>query len=202
MRILIVDDHALFAAGLKGVLTTIDGESVDTETRDSIDAAVNRLTDADFDLVLLDLFMPGAEGVSGVRRLAEVAPTVPIVVVSASEEPIHAASAIDAGAAGYITKSVSPDILIGHLVSVVRDGETVLAGVETQSDGKMPLSRLTARQRDIALCIGEGLSNRQIADQLGITEGTVKLHVSSIFKTLGLKNRSGLARLLNPGRQS
>lgn len=195
MKILIADDHGLFRAGLEGVLAGFVGSQAPLHAA-TVDEAMRRLERDDFDLVLLDLFMPGMDGVDGLERLRRCAPTAPIVVISASDSPRHADAALSAGAVGYIAKSASPSRLLEALRAVVEQGEICVVGVD-ETRAADPLARLTPRQQDIARCVALGLSNRDIAARCAISEGTVKLHVSSILKALGLKNRGALARLVN-----
>ncbi len=193
MNILIADDHGLFRAGIEGVLVRLDADTrIDHAA--TLDEAKAAAAAGAFDLVLLDLFMPGMDGAAGIAQLRAIAPATPIVVVSASEAATDARAAIAAGAAGYIAKSVSPDRFLDTLRRIVETGETGIAGVELEP-AQRP-AHLTTRQTEILRLAATGLSNREIGLQLGITEGTVKIHMSSALKTLGARNRTEAARLL------
>ena len=193
MNILIADDHGLFRAGLEGVLVRLDADTR-IEHAGTLDEAKAAAEAGAFDLVLLDLYMPGMDGTAGIAQLRAVAPATPIVVVSASEAAPDAKAAIAAGAVGYIAKSVSPDRFVATLKEVVETGETGIAGVELEPAQRS--AHLTARQTEILRLAATGLSNREIGRALGITEGTVKIHMSSALKTLGARNRTEAARLL------
>lgn len=202
MKILIADDHSLFRAALPGVLNPLTGGTAPIEAA-TVDEAAAHLSTAEIDLVLLDLFMPGMNGVAGLHRLTQLAPTVPIMVVTASASAEDATATIAAGAAAYVTKATSPETLLAAIQAVVEEGETPVIGVGSAPEAHTgPLARLTPRQRDVATLVAQGRSNREIAESLSIAEGTVKLHVASILKTLGARRRSELASRLAAPRQT
>ena len=210
MRILIVDDHRLFRAGVSLLLSNIyDGVHV-SEAKD-IDTALERLDDdGAFDLVLLDLAMPGMEDLDGLRRVRERIPDTPVVMLSAVEEGRDVMRAIQMGARGYILKSASEQVL-QHAISLALSGETYIpAGVFLDSDGRLfapdggpgdgigsdnPLSVLTARQKEVLVCMMRGSSNKEIARDLGLLESTVKAHVKAVLKKLGAANRTQASML-------
>lgn len=205
MRILIVDDHRLFRAGVSLLLSNIYDDVHVAEAKD-IDTALERLADSGaFDLVLLDLAMPGMEDLDGLRRLRERIPDTPVVMLSAVEEGREVMRAIEMGARGYILKSASEQVL-QHAISLALSGETYIpAGVFLDSDGHLfapggdggngigpdnPLSVLTARQKEVLVCMMRGSSNKEIARDLGLLESTVKAHVKAVLKKLGAANRT------------
>ncbi len=192
MKIVIADDHGLFRAGMAGVLSAMKPAPtlLQAATLQDLEA---RLESDDIDLVLLDLFMPGMEEPGAIARLRETAPATPLLVVSASQAPEDVRGALSAGAAGFIAKSVGPDLLIDALMRLLKTGEEVVLGVSAE---QKPLLPLTERQHQILRLAAEGLSNREIGAELGITEGTVKIHVSSALRALGARNRTEAARLL------
>ncbi len=160
----------------------------------------------DLDLVIMDLVMPGMESGSGVSQLRKLAPAVPLVILSAYDRPSDARSAFAMGAAGYIQKS-SPKQVIMHALQLVLSGGSyfppeLLSGedeVETppagSGFGESMLSdevsaSLTKRQQDVLGLMAQGRSNREIAEALGLAEGTVKVHVAAVLRALNVSNRT------------
>jgi DNA-binding NarL/FixJ family response regulator len=201
MRILIGDDHLLFREGLRRLLEQLSAEATfaDASTFDEMVAAVEG-GDV-FDLILIDLQMPGWPGFSGIERICATVPDTPLVVVSASESQSDVRAALDAGASGYIPKSSSVKIMLSALNLVLAGGiylppsvigaDTAAATVESETPKQAGGAHmLTQRQWEVLNCLREGKSNKQIAYELGLSEGTVKIHVTAIFKTLGVKNRT------------
>ncbi len=192
MKIMIADDHGLFRAGMSEVLSALPGSPTLLQAA-TWQELHERLAAEDIDLVLLDLFMPGMEETGAIAKLRETAPATPLLVVSASQAPEDVRAALSAGAAGFIAKSVSPDHLINGLTRLLETGEEVVLGVAPPSESALPL---TERQHQILSLAAEGLSNREIGERLGITEGTVKIHVSSALRALGARNRTEAARMI------
>lgn len=205
MRILIADDHRLFRAGVSLLLSNIY-DSVDVSEARDIETALERLEDeGGFDLVLLDLAMPGMEDMDGLRRVRERMPDTPVVILSAVEESREVMQAIELGARGYILKSASEQVL-EHAISLALSGEIYIpAGVFLGSNGRLfapdgrggdgsgrdnPLSVLTARQKEVLVCMMRGSSNKEIARELGLFESTVKAHVKAVLRKLGAANRT------------
>jgi len=197
-RIIIVDDHPLFRAALRQTLATGD-PSIEVEEAGELAALSAALeTDRDCDLVLLDLNVPGARGFSGLLLLRAQYPEVPVMIVSAVDEPSVVRSAIDLGAAGYLHKSVGP-------AEIRRAIETVLAGEmfvpematlpvapedEDQTALLQRLATLTPQQVRVLMMLSDGLMNKQIAYELSISEATVKAHVSAILQKLDVDSRT------------
>ncbi|WP_207478459.1 LuxR C-terminal-related transcriptional regulator [Arenibaculum pallidiluteum] len=199
MRILIGDDHMLFREGLRRLLEQLspDASFVDASTFDEVRDIVD--AGGAFDLILIDLQMPGWPGFSGIEQLCHAAGDTPVVVISASESQSDVRAALDNGASGYIPKSSSVKIMLSalHLVlaggiylppSVISADTAAAAAVETEA--ARGAHTLTQRQWEVLNCLREGKSNKQIAYELGLSEGTVKIHVTAIFKSLGVKNRT------------
>ncbi|MEM7653554.1 MAG: response regulator transcription factor [Pseudomonadota bacterium] len=191
MRILVADDHSLFRDGVEGLLQRLS-DDVEVSKAASVAESQDALRAQAFDLIILDLFLPDAEGMSGLKHLRSLAPSVPIVVVSASEMSMDISDAINAGASGYIPKSTPTDAFISALKDVVEAGDiyvprgTVLMGnANTGAD----MTSLSPRRREVLSLVIKGKTNREIAEDLGISEGTTKLHVNAILKSLGFKNR-------------
>ncbi|EWY41403.1 transcriptional regulator [Skermanella stibiiresistens SB22] len=204
MRILIGDDHALFREGINRLLEQIfsDAEYIQAATFQEVVAQCSGTEPPD--LILTDLQMPGWPGFDGIRQIKALLPKTALVVVSASENGADARQAIDQGAGGFIPKSSSVQIMVSALRLVLAGGVYVphammnssgsgLTSVPRDHSGSSDQSShisLTQRQRDVLGCLREGKSNKQIAYELGLSEGTVKIHVTAIFKSLGVKNRT------------
>ena len=203
LRILLADDHALFRAGLRHLLTDF-GDRLQIEEAYDYDNTVARLSETDdFDLLLLDLNMPGMKGIAAVEDLCALAPDVPIIVISVRETPEDVRRAIDAGAMGYIPKSSTPEVMMSalqlvlsggiylppHLLQELPAGDAPPGenGTEESDD---QLARLTPRQRDVLRLLAQGQSNKQIADVLGLAPGTVKIHISRILRAFKVQNRT------------
>ena len=205
MKILIGDDHLLFREGLCRLLTQLDENATFVEAG-TFDEVRDLAHDGqDFDLVLLDLQMPGFPGFSGVQNVCEAQAGTPVVIVSASESQADVRAALDSGASGYIPKSSSVKIMLSALnlifsggiyvppAALLGDGPGVAAATPA---GPAPAPAgagapaLTQRQRDVLRCLREGKSNKQIAYELGLSEGTVKIHVTAVMRSLGVRNRT------------
>lgn len=190
-RILIVDDHALVREAIARRLALL-GRGVKCIEAASASEALHRLEAAGrVDLVVTDLIMPGDSGFSLLTVLGKRFPDLPVVVVSAMDDEASLRRAIQAGASAYVSKSRSGDVL-AHAVQVVLDGGSWLPAVDAiggrGGGGSRP--RLTAAQQRVLDLLAEGRSNRAIADSLGIAEATVKVHVSAIFRALGVNSRA------------
>ncbi|WP_395680074.1 response regulator transcription factor [Dokdonella sp.] len=201
-EVLIADDHPLFRDALKRAVQTEWPRALLHEA-DSI-PALRTLIDAhpDADLLLLDLHIPGASGFSALAQLRAQHPGLPIVMVSAHEEPSVIARAIAHGASGYIPKSAS----IAAIVEAVRDvlaGDVALpdgvAGADPlapeEADAAARIGELTPQQFRVLAMIAEGMLNKQIAWDLGVSEATVKAHMTAIMRKLGVGNRTQVALL-------
>lgn len=202
--ILIADDHPLFRSALQQALTLGLGPEVRLVEAASIAELEACLAQkADWDLVLLDLNMPGAYGFSGLVLLRGQYPQVPVVMVSAQEEVAVVARAREFGASGFIPKSSTLDA-IQQAVKQVLDGDTwwplqtpeaakVSAEAKAASAG---LASLTPQQFRVLTMVCDGLLNKQIAYELSVSEATVKAHVTAIFRKLGVRTRTQAALLL------
>ncbi len=206
MKILVADDHALFRDGLRHVLARLGEEVTVLEARDGPEAQALAAAHPDLDLVLLDLAMPGADGLDGLRALRARSPSVPVVILSASEHPRDVRAALEAGAAGFIPKSSTSAVMLSAVRLVFEGGVYVPPAMLGEVPARGRPSRagtalgLTPRQREVLALLAEGKSNKEIGQALGLAEGTVKLHVSAILRLLGAENRTqavvAAARLL------
>jgi DNA-binding NarL/FixJ family response regulator len=155
----------------------------------------------DFDLILLDLDMPGARGFSSLLWLRGEHPTVPIVVVSGQAQPALMRRAMDFGASGFIPKSVEPDVMAGAVRTVLDGGVWVPPEIsqtdahDAEQDQARRIASLTPQQFRVLMMVADGLLNKQIAHEIGVTEATVKVHIAAIMRKLGLFRRTQLAVL-------
>lgn len=203
--ILIADDHPLFRSALQQALTVGLGGEVRLVEAASIAELEARLAEkSDWDLVLLDLNMPGAHGFSGLVLLRGQYPQVPVVMVSAQEESSVMARSREFGASGFIPKSSSLED-IQKAVRAVLDGDVWWpAQTENGSAGMSPeakaasegLASLTPQQFRVLTMVCDGLLNKQIAYELNVSEATVKAHVTAIFRKLNVRTRTQAALLL------
>lgn len=213
MRVLIADDHPIFRISLAELLKVVDDDVSIVEASDYQEALDKAKKEKNIDLVLLDLRMPGMSPFEGLRELITERPDVPVVIVSAVDNRADALKAIDIGATGYIPKTVSSEEF-ENLLRRVLDGQVamprrLLERVQTEtvasSEGigegspKERIDRLTRRQQQVLGFLAHGKSNMQIAQDLGLSEKTVRLHVSAILKTLNLSNRTQAALLAARG---
>jgi two-component system, NarL family, nitrate/nitrite response regulator NarL len=218
IRLLLVDDHSLFRRGLKALLSTDERFSVACEAGD-VGEALRCLSQQVPDVILLDNHLPGVRGVDAIPALKDAAPGARILMLTVSEDENDLASALQAGADGYLLKTVESDQLCETIVKVM-DGESVispemmtklvsvfrsrpvgLAAVPTTPPPGAPGSPeparggapgadlLSPREREILLLIARGDSNKLIARELDIAETTVKIHVQHILRKLGLTSR-------------
>jgi two-component system, NarL family, nitrate/nitrite response regulator NarL len=201
MNILLVDDHTLFREALHHMLNQLDTQVVVLEAANAEEAAQLISRSRNLDLVLLDIDLPGIDGLTALPSLRELAPTVPIVVLSGSETPLHVKRALDNGAVGYIPKSCSSHEMLAALHIVLQGdvyipprllgklGVTALSLV-TCTENNPSQALLTSRQIEVLELMARGLPNKSIARTLVVAEGTVKLHVAAIMRSLGVHNRT------------
>ncbi len=197
IRVLVVDDHPVVRQGLRAFLDSRPGIVVVGEAGDGASAVAEaeRLRP---DVVLMDLVMPGLVGAAAIRRIRERAPAVRILVLTSFASEDHVVPAVQAGAAGYLLKDVEPAGLEAA-IRTVHQGEGLLhprvaAKVMAElAHGPAPLDSLTPRELEVLRLLAQGLSNRQIASELVVSEKTVKTHVSSILAKLRLADRTQAA---------
>jgi DNA-binding NarL/FixJ family response regulator len=177
-------------AALRSALALLEPEPAFLEAGDAdgVLALVNGRDDVD--LVLLDLQMPGVGNVEGVRRLRERAPGTPMAVVSGSEEPGVAAALIGMGVAGFIPKSDAPQTIVSAVRLILSGGVYAPQRLMAERKVEPEVPPLTDRQLEVVRLLALGQSNKEIARALGITEGTVKVHLLSVFRVLGVRNRT------------
>jgi DNA-binding NarL/FixJ family response regulator len=209
-RFIIVDDHPLFRGALSQALGDAFANA-EVLQAGSLDELTDHLASAgEIDLVLLDLAMPGVHGVSGLLYLRAQHPEVPVAVVSASDDPGTIRQCLDCGASGFIPKS-QPVECIRDAIRKILKGEVWLpadvdlAGVPASETAELVsrMSTLTPQQVRVLMMLGEGLLNKQIAFKLGVSEATIKAHVSAILQKLGVDSRTqaviAISRIGGPG---
>ncbi len=199
LRVLIIDDHTLFREGLQGLLTRRNIEVVAETGEGNEGLALAQQHQPD--IVLLDMRMPNIDGVTVLKQLIENGMKMPIVILTTSSDERDLVEALRAGAKGYLLKDMEPDALVAELRNI-HAGKTVVAPNLTQIlaevvQGKSsiqdlessPFDDLTPRETEILGLLAEGQSNKVIARNLGISDGTVKLHVKAILRKLEVHSR-------------
>jgi DNA-binding NarL/FixJ family response regulator len=196
-RILLADDHALFRAGMKYLLSGLDGHVQVTECINYTDAIKIAKQNKDLSIALVDLSMPGFDNFIGLRRLCRELGDVPVVVVSALGRSLEINQAMACGISGYIPKTLESSIVLNALELVLSGGVYLPPALleknkynenTTFNYGKE--AKLTPRQRDVLALVACGYSNKEIANKLKLAEGTVKLHISALLKALGVTSRT------------
>lgn len=193
----IADDHPLFRGALKEALTGLGGVAAIHEAGDFESAKALISANEDVDLVLLDLSMPGASGLSGLISLRGLHPSAPMVVVSAHDDAVTIRRALELGASGFISKSACMDEIRQAVQTVLAGDIAAPVGVDLGVEGDPEVSDLIARlqtltpqQTRVLGMLAEGLLNKQIAFELNVSEATVKAHVSAILQKLGVDSRT------------
>jgi len=191
-KLLVADDHPLFIEGLS-VLLQASIPNIDIIQVPDFESVEYQMGLTPFNLVLLDRIMPGMFGMARVPELKRSYPTIPIAVISASESSQHIREALEAGAIGFIPKTSEPQVIIKAI-------KGMLSGVpyvpQQAWEIKPNLQQVPAdmqiseRQAEIVKCLSRGMSNKIIAAELGLSEGTVKQHINKLFKTLKVTNRT------------
>lgn len=216
MKILIADDHELFLKGLEFILQENLPNIELTTAQSYTDIFAIFENNTDFDLIITDLAMPGANWLTAINKIHTTLPETPIIIISAVFDKEILQQTLDIGVAGYIPKTSSNSLIVSAINLVLAGGVYIphellystkntpvspekqkeyiapLKTLEklTTNTADMPHKGLTERQIDIVKCIAEGLSNKQIAYKLNLTEGTVKVHITVILKVLNVKNRT------------
>lgn len=209
MKVMIVDDHPLIREAMRAVLQPLDRDIVLLEAPSGPDALALADIHPDLHLILLDLALPGMDGFSALQALREAHPAIPIVVLSASDQPAMVMQALDGGAMGFIPKTSTTQVLINALRLVLSGGvylppeilrdhhatpePTARVAAEVARSGRPLVPRdigLTERQADVLALLIQGKPNKLICRDLNLAEGTVKIHVTAILKALNVMNRT------------
>jgi DNA-binding NarL/FixJ family response regulator len=196
LRVVVADDHPVYREGLAMVLGSLPGVTVVGEASDG-DEAVSVAERLVPDVVLMDLSMPGMDGVTATRRISETHRDVAVLVLTSYSDQQRVLEAMDAGAIGYVLKDTDPV----HLLAAIRSA----AGGDSPLDPRVartilhtrrvaaPAGELTDREEEVLTLVGQGMANKQIARALGIREGTVKAHLTSVFQRIGVHDRTSAA---------
>jgi DNA-binding NarL/FixJ family response regulator len=215
VRVLVADDHPVVRAGLRALLSAEPGLAVVAEAG-SGEETVALARQRQPDVVLMDLRMPGAGGLAAIRQLSAVQPGVRVVVLTTYDSDADILPAVEAGAAGYLLKDTPRDTLVGAIFAAAR-GETVLAPsvagrlvrrLRSAPDEEPPAREtLSARETEVLILVGRGLTNAQIGRELFVSEATVKTHLLRSYAKLGVSGRTAavtrameLGVLPSPGR--
>lgn len=196
LTLIVADDHPLFRHALRQTLEPHfpNARMVEAGTLDEVAAAIESAEEPD--LILFDLSMPGARGFSGLVYLRAQYPAVPVCVVSASEDRRTIRRSVALGAAGFVPKSSRPVEIRSAIEAILGGGAWTPPGVDLEGawdeDDALAgrLKSLTPQQLRVLMMMGEGLLNKQIAHELGVSEATIKAHVSAVLQKLGVENRT------------
>jgi DNA-binding NarL/FixJ family response regulator len=199
IRVLIVDDHAIVRGGLAALIATTDDLEVVGQAANG-EEAVARAVELSPDVVLMDLSMPGVDGVQATAAVLEQQPGTHVLVLTSFSEQRWILEALEAGAEGYLLKQSEPEVILAGIRSVVSGGSPldpkaarVLLTQRRTSPATAAASPLTDREEEVLTMVGDGLPNKLIARRLGISERTVKAHLTSIFQRLGVSDRTQAA---------
>lgn len=196
IRVMVADDHGVVREGLSRLLATAEGIEVLPTARDG-EQAVAIAAEHRPDVVLMDLSMPNVNGTEATRRILSANPDVQVVILTSFSDREQILGALGAGAVGYLLKDAEPGELIEGVRAAAR-GESPLdpkaaREVLTARDAAAPAEDLTAREREVLTLLAEGMPNKRISMRLGISEKTVKAHVTSIFNRIGVSDRTQAA---------
>lgn len=196
IRLLIADDHSVVRTGLRHLVATFDDVELVAAAADG-EEAVALCAEQDPDVVLMDLEMPVLDGIEATRRIVEAQPRVAVVVLTSFSDREQILRALDAGAVGYLLKDAEPAELERAVRAAAR-GEAPLdpragrALLQDRASGS-PLDGLSEREREVLAMVARGLPNKLIARELGISEKTVKAHLTSVYRTIGVTDRTQAA---------
>jgi DNA-binding NarL/FixJ family response regulator len=197
-KIVLADDHPLFREALKQVITQRLKETQVVEAGSFAEVQSVLKSDADADLLLLDLYMPGSHGFSTLTYIRHRYPELPVLVITASDSHIIVSRSLGHGASGFVSKSASMDelfdairaVLNGDIVTPINYSASEAENEEELGEISERLAQLTPQQFRVLMMIKDGLLNKQIAYELAISEATIKAHVSAILRKLGVINRT------------
>jgi len=196
-RFVIADDHPLFRGALRQAVSALYPGAEINEAGTFEEASALLDQGSDTDLVLLDLTMPGVRGFSGLMYLRSQYPSVPVMIVSANDDPAVIRRCMDFGASGFIPKTLSAERMRAAIGSVLDGGVwtppdvDMSASADKETDDVLArLATLTPQQMRVLMMLSEGLLNKQIAYELGVSEATVKAHVSAILQKLAVESRT------------
>jgi DNA-binding NarL/FixJ family response regulator len=198
IRVLVVDDHALVRRGLTDLLGAADGVELVGALEDG-SMAEAAVAEFEPDIVLMDLSMPGLDGIEATRAVLALRPTTKVIMLTSFSENARILAALDAGAVGYLLKDAEPEDIIRALQDASAGGvplspkaaRALLPG--NRSTGAVGVEALTAREREVLSLVAVGLPNKSVARRLTISEKTVKAHLTHVFTVLGVSDRTSAA---------
>ena len=199
IKVLLVDDHTVVRGGLSKFLMVNKDLKLVGEASDG-EEAVQKVSLYKPDIVLMDLMMPGMDGITATRQIYQKYPKVKVIALTSFAEQNMVQGALQAGAIGYLQKNVTAREL-GHAIRSAHEGKMTLSPEATQvlansvAQPQIPGEQLTERERDVLKCMVDGLNNNEIAENLVVSLGTVKFHVSNIFHKLGVDSRVEAVKL-------
>jgi two-component system, NarL family, nitrate/nitrite response regulator NarL len=204
MKLLVVDDHPIVRDGLAALLGRLASDTVVLQAGDAGNALALVAAHGDLDAVVLDIAMPGMDGLRALAEFGRARPELPVIVISASEDARDVKEALARGALGYVPKSASQNTLLSA-IRLVLDGEVYVpplmlgaldaVGASERRAASPGRQALTERQIDVLRRLCDGQSNKAIALELGLSEKTVKAHVTAIFRALNVVNRTQAATI-------
>ena len=196
IRVLIVDDHAIVRNGLVQLLGTTDDLELVGAARDG-EQAVTMTAELQPDVILMDLSMPGTDGIAATGQIVAANPSAHVLVLTSFSDKTRILDALQAGAEGYLLKHSEPETILTGIRDVVADGSPLdpkaARVLLTNRRSPGPDTQLTVREQEILEMIGDGLQNKMIARRLGISERTVKSHLTNIYQRLGVTDRTQAA---------
>jgi DNA-binding NarL/FixJ family response regulator len=190
--VLVVDDHALMRAGLRGLIAGAEDMRVVGMAADGAQALA-AIAASEPHVVLMDLSMPGLDGVAATRRISELYQDVAVLVLTSYSDQQRVLEAMDAGAIGYVLKDTDPVHLLAAIRSAARGDSPLdprVARTILHTRRTAPAGELTEREEEVLTLVGQGMANKQIARALGIREGTVKAHLTSGYQRIGVRDRT------------
>ena len=195
IRVLLVEDHGLVRAGLERLLSRVEDVEVVGGAADGAEA-IRLVADTNPDVVLMDLSMPNVDGIEATRKIVAARPQAQVVVLTSVIDRERILAALDAGAVGYLLKDSEPQVLIEGIRSASR-GESPLSpkAARTLLTARAERDRpeLSERERQVLRCVAQGKPNKLIARELGISEKTVKTHLTRVFQQIGVTDRTQAA---------
>jgi DNA-binding NarL/FixJ family response regulator len=195
IRVLLAEDHGLVRAGLERLLTTVEDIEVVGGAADGAEA-VELAAKTEPDVILMDLSMPGMDGIEATRKIVAAHDGIQIVVLTSLTDRERILGALDAGAVGYLLKDAEPEELIGGIRAAAR-GESPLAPKAARAlltaRAQSEQAELSEREREVLRCVAKGMPNKLIARELGISEKTVKAHLTRVFQQIGVTDRTQAA---------
>jgi two-component system nitrate/nitrite response regulator NarL len=199
MNIYLIDDHALFRDGL---ISLLESRDISAKGSSSAKEGITEIESSNFDIILLDLRMPQSSGLEVLQDIKAAGIKTPVVMLTTSTDEYDLKECLKRGAQGYLLKDMDPEELVDALIEaqkgsivVAKDMTHILAKVlrNELTDSESTFDSLTNREKEVACLVASGFSNKVIARELGISDGTVKLHVKSILKKLSLSSRVEVA---------